>query len=639
MSRPLERAIDPLAAAGPSAGPAGEPALLRFIACGSVDDGKSTLIGRLLLETGHVPDDQIAATEAASRRHGTRGGDIDLALLVDGLVAEREQGITIDVAYRFFSTPRRRFIVADTPGHEQYTRNMATGASTADLAVILVDARHGLTRQTRRHSQIVAMMGTPHAVVAVNKMDLVGNSRDVFRRIEAEYLAFAARMQPFQSIAVVPVSAVSGANVCAPSADFAWYNGPSLLEKLETVEIGRDGPRPFRMPVQIVQRPHHDHRGFAGMVASGTARAGDPVRIVPSGRTARIAAVTLGGAALDAAEAGRSVALTLDREIDVSRGDVICAADDPCEAADQFEAEMLWMDETALLPGRSYLLKCAASSVPASVTRVKHKRDPDTFARLAASGLGMNEIGVCTLATARPLPFAPYRDDRTLGAFILIDRHTHATVALGMIRFALRRASNVHRHATKIDRCARERLNGHCPAVLWFTGLSGSGKSTIADFVEQKLAARAVHTMLLDGDNVRHGLNRDLGFTDADRVENVRRIAQVSRLFFDAGLVTLVSFISPFRSERQLARDVIESAAKGRFIEIHVDTPLAVAEERDTKGLYAKARAGEIANFTGIGSPYEPPEHPEVRIATVDMSAEEAAEAIVAEIVRRGIVA
>ena len=613
--------------------------LLRFITCGSVDDGKSTLIGRLLYEARQIFDDQLAALETASRRHGTQGEEIDLALLVDGLAAEREQGITIDVAYRFFATDRRRFIVADTPGHEQYTRNMATGASTADLAVILVDARNGPTTQTRRHAQIVAMMGVPHIVLAINKMDLVGNGQDVFRRIEADCLRFLARLRPFRSVAIMPVTALTGANVVAASDDFPWYDGPCLLDRLERVETEGAGTRPFRMPVQLVQRPSLDFRGFGGLVSSGSAAPGDALRIVPSGHVAALSGVRVGEEERRAAQAGQSVTLTLDREIDVSRGDVICAADAPCEAADQFEAELLWMDESALLPGRRYLLKCAASTVPASVTRIKHKREIDTLAELAASELAMNEIGVCAISTTQPIPFAPYGEDRALGSFILIDRQTNATAALGMIRFALRRAANVHRQATKIDRAARSVLNGHEAAVLWFTGLSGAGKSTIADLVEQRLHERGVHTMLLDGDNVRHGLNRDLGFTDADRVENVRRVAEVSRLFFDAGAVSLVSFISPFRSERRLARATIDAAGEaGRFIEIHVDTPLEVAEERDVKGLYAKARAGKLANFTGIGSPYEPPEEPEIRIDTTRMTPQEAADLVVRALIERRLV-
>ena len=615
--------------------------LLRFITCGSVDDGKSTLIGRLLFESKQIFDDQLAAVEAASRTHGTQGAAVDLALLVDGLASEREQGITIDVAYRFFASPKRKFIVADTPGHEQYTRNMATGASTADLAVILVDARHGLQTQTRRHSQIVSLMGTRHVVLAVNKMDLVGYDEAVFTRIADEYRAFADQLGPFDTVTAIPVSALTGANVTERSEEMAWYAGPSLVEHLETVPAGAArGGGPFRMPVQYVNRPSLDFRGYCGLVAGGAARPGDTVRAVPSAHTARIERIVLGDDDLDAAAAGRSVTLTLDREIDISRGDVLCAADAPAQVADQFEVTILWMDEAAMLPGRRYLLKSAAQTVPASITRIKHRRDVNTFAELAADELELNEIGRCTLATEKPLVFDAYEDNRTTGAFILIDRLSNATVGLGMIHFALRRASNIHMQALRTGRTERAELKRHQPAVLWFTGLSGAGKSTVADLVEARLVERGVHTMLLDGDNVRHGLNRDLGFTDADRVENIRRIAEVSRLMFDAGLVTLVSFISPFRSERRLARNAIEQTqgGEGRFLEVFVDVSLAVAEKRDVKGLYAKARAGEIKNFTGIDSPYEPPESPEMRLDTSALGPSDAADAVIAQLVERGIV-
>ena len=615
--------------------------LLRFITCGSVDDGKSTLIGRLLFESKQIFDDQLAAVEAASRAHGTQGAAVDLALLVDGLASEREQGITIDVAYRFFATTKRKFIVADTPGHEQYTRNMATGASTADLAVILVDARHGIQTQTRRHSQIVSMMGTRHVVLAVNKMDLVGYDEAVFARIEAEYRAFAEQLGPFDTVTAIPLSALTGANVTERSPDMAWHDGPSLIEHLETVPTGSADPAgPFRMPVQYVSRPSLDFRGFSGLVAGGRVAPGDTVRAVPSAQTATVKRVVLGKDDLDEAATGRSVTLTLDREIDISRGDVLCAADAPAEVADQFDVTILWMDEAALLPGRRYLLKSAAQTVPASVTRIKHRLDVNTFAELAAEELAMNEIGECNISTEKPVVFDPYAQNRTTGAFILIDRLTNATVGLGMIRFALRRASNIHMQALRIGRTERAELKRHEPAVLWFTGLSGAGKSTVADLVEARLVERGVHTMLLDGDNVRHGLNRDLGFTDADRVENIRRIAEVSRLMFDAGLVTLVSFISPFRDERRLARNAIEQTegGEGRFLEVFIDVPLTVAEERDVKGLYAKARAGEIKNFTGIDSPYEPPENPEMRLDTSAMPPSDAADAVIRQLVERGIV-
>ena len=615
--------------------------LLRFITCGSVDDGKSTLIGRLLFESKQIFDDQLAAVEAASKAHGTQGADVDLALLVDGLASEREQGITIDVAYRFFATTKRKFIVADTPGHEQYTRNMATGASTADLAVLLVDARHGIQTQTRRHSQIVSLMGTRHVVVAVNKMDLMDYDEAVFTRIRDEYLAFADHLGPFETIQAIPLSALAGENVTERSDLMPWYDGPALIEHLETVPVGtRRLNQPFRLPVQYVNRPSLNFRGYCGQVASGTVKPGDEVRVVPGAQTARVSRIVLGDDDLPEAGAGRSVTLTLDREIDVSRGQTLCAADDPAEAADQFETTVLWMDEEALLPGRRYLLKCGAQAVPASVTRIKHKRDVNTFAELAADHLDLNEIGVCNISTERPIGFDPYADNRTTGAFILIDRMSNATVGLGLIHFALRRSTNIHMQALRVDRTARAELKRHEPAVLWFTGLSGAGKSTVADLVEARLAERGVHTMLLDGDNVRHGLNRDLGFTDVDRVENIRRIAEVSRLMFDAGLVTLVSFISPFRSERRLARNAIEQGAEapGRFMEVFVDVPLAVAEERDVKGLYAKARAGEIKNFTGIDSPYEPPENAEIRLDTSAMSPSEAADRVIEALVERGIV-
>ena len=611
--------------------------LLRFITCGSVDNGKSTLIGRLLLETKQILDDQLSAVERASRRYGTQGQQADLALLVDGLAAEREQGITIDVAYRSFATDKRRFIVADTPGHEQYTRNMATGASTADLAVILVDARHGLTEQTFRHSHIVALMGTPHVVLAVNKMDIVEDPQAVFADIRDQYDAFGETL--FKSVTAIPVSALTGANVTKRDAEFDWYDGPTLLEVLETVEIASGPSNGFAMPVQLVQRPNSQFRGFGGLVASGTVGTGDEVRIVPSGRSAKITSVFVGGEGSETAAVGQSVTLCLDQEIDISRGDAICSPDHACSAADQFEATLLWMDEQPLLPGRDYFIKCAASTVPATVTRIKHKTDVTTQAELAAEQLTLNEMGRCNISLSRKIPFAPYSDTPQLGAFILIDRQTNATAALGMIEFALNRASNIRRQNTRVDRAARSEMKGHQPAVLWFTGLSGSGKSTIADLVEQKLAAQGVHTMLLDGDNVRHGLNRDLGFKDADRVENVRRMAEITGLFFEAGMITLVSVISPFTSERRMARNVIERTGEdGCFIEVFVDTPLKVAEQRDVKGLYAKARTGEIKNFTGIDSPYERPDSPEIHIDTTELSAEESADRILSLLRGRGII-
>lgn len=614
--------------------------LLRFITCGSVDDGKSTLIGRLLFESKQIFDDQLAAVQSASQTHGTQGADIDLALLVDGLASEREQGITIDVAYRFFATTKRKFIVADTPGHEQYTRNMATGASTADLAVILVDARHGIMTQTRRHSQIVSLMGTRHVVLAINKMDLVDWSEERFRKLETDYREFEANLAPFETVTAIPLSALTGDNVTGASDKMLWYDGKALIEHLETIKLSSHKAGPFRMPVQFVNRPSLDFRGYCGRVAGGEVRPGDNVRVVPSGQTAAVSRIVLGDTDLDAAGEGRSVTLTLDREIDISRGDTICAKENPAAVADQFEVAVLWMDETEMLPGRRYQLKCGTQTVAASITRIKHKIDVNTFAELAAEKLKMNEIGECNLSTEKPIVFDPYLNNRTTGAFVLIDRMTNATAGLGMIRFALRRSSNIHMQSMKIGQSERSELKMHKPAVLWFTGLSGAGKSTIADLVEQKLVERGIHTMLLDGDNVRHGLNRDLGFTDVDRVENVRRIAEVSALMFQAGIISLVSFISPFRSERRLARLAIESMEGGanRFLEIHVATPLEEAERRDVKGLYAKARDGQIKNFTGIDSPYEEPKDSEMTLDTTSLSAEDAADRIVADLVERGIV-
>jgi len=601
--------------------------LLRFITCGSVDDGKSTLIGRLLYESRQVLDDQLAALEADSKKWGTQGEAIDFALLVDGLSAEREQGITIDVAYRFFSTPRRKFIVADTPGHEQYTRNMVTGASTAELAVILIDARRGVLTQTRRHSYLVRLLGIRHVVVAVNKMDLVDWSQDVFDRIVGEYRAFAAQigLADFQAI---PMSALRGDNVAEPAAGAPWHQGPTLLSWLEEVPVGDDAAaRPFRMPVQWVNRPNLDFRGFSGLVSAGVVRPGDAVRVAPSGRESRVRQVIVGMSEVAEAQAGQSVTLTLEDEIDISRGDVLARADAPVSVADQFEATLVWMDETPMLPGRPYLLKLGTRTVSASITEPKYRVNVNTLEHLAAKRLELNEIGVCNISTDAGVAFEPYAEGRDLGGFILIDRITNRTVGAGMIHFALRRSQNVHWQALDVDRAARAALKGHRGRVIWFTGLSGSGKSTIANMVEKKLHAMGRHTYLLDGDNIRHGLNRDLGFTDEDRVENIRRVAEVARLMADAGLIVLVSFISPFRAERALARGLMPD---GDFVEVFVDTPLAVAEQRDVKGLYAKARAGELKNFTGIDSPYEPPESPEIRIDTTRVEAAQAAETITA---------
>ncbi|MCW4454685.1 sulfate adenylyltransferase subunit CysN [Flavobacterium sp. MXW15] len=585
--------------------------LLRFITCGSVDDGKSTLIGRLLYDSKRLFDDQLAALESDSRRHGTQGERIDYALLLDGLAAEREQGITIDVAYRYFDTDRRKFIVADCPGHEQYTRNMATGASTADVAVVLVDARKGLLRQTRRHSYIVSLLGIGQVVLAVNKMDLVGYDRAVFEGIADDYRQLAAQLG-IAHVQCIPLSALEGDNLSSPSANTPWYDGPALLEHLETVQVaGHDAATGLRLPVQWVNRPHQDFRGFAGTIAAGQVRPGDAVVVLPGSRRSSVARVLGPDGDLALAGPGQAVTLTLADEIDVSRGDVIAAAGDPPEVADQFAAHVLWMDEAALLPGRPYRLQIGARSVVASVSEIKHRVDVNTQEQLAAKRLELNEVGYCNLSLDEPIPFAPYAQNRSLGGFILVDRQSNATVAAGTLDFALRRAGNVHWQQLDVDRAARARIKGQQPRVLWFTGLSGAGKSTIANLVEKRLHALGYHTFLLDGDNVRHGLNRDLGFTDEDRVENIRRVAEVARLMTDAGLIVLVSFISPFRAERQMAR---ERFAQGEFVEVFVDVPLAVAEARDVKGLYRKARAGQIPNFTGIDSPYEAPESPELHL-------------------------
>jgi bifunctional enzyme CysN/CysC len=601
--------------------------MLRFITCGSVDDGKSTLIGRLLYDSRMIFDDQLAALESDSRRVGTQGQEIDFALLVDGLAAEREQGITIDVAYRFFATETRKFIVADCPGHEQYTRNMVTGASTADLAVILVDARKGVLVQTRRHSYLCNLIGIRHFVLAVNKMDLVDYDQTRFDAIVADYAAFA-REVGIESFTAVPISGFRGDTITERSANMPWYSGPTLMAHLESVDVGsaREAARTFRMPVQWVNRPDLDFRGFAGLVASGTVRPGDAVRILPSGRTSNIARIVTLAGDLDEASAGQSVTLCLDDEVDCSRGDVIAAADDPPQSSDQFEATLVWLDDEAMHVGRAYWLKIGTQLVSATVRQPKYAINVNTLDRLAVKTLDLNAIGVVEIATDRPIVFEPYAESRTLGGFILIDRMTNATVAAGMLHFALRRAQNVHRQATDISRADHAALKNQVPRVLWFTGLSGAGKSTIANAVEKRLHLMNRHTFLLDGDNIRHGLNRDLGFTEADRIENIRRVGEVSRLMVDAGLIVLTAFISPFRAERELVRAMFPD---GEFIEIHVDTPLAVAEARDVKGLYKKARRGEIKNFTGIDSPYEPPENPEIRVNTSEMTVDEAADFII----------
>jgi bifunctional enzyme CysN/CysC len=611
--------------------------LLRFITCGSVDDGKSSLIGRLLHETKMIFEDQLAALADDSKKMGTRGGDVDFALLVDGLAAEREQGITIDVAYRFFSTDRRKFIVADTPGHEQYTRNMVTGASTADLAVILIDARKGVLTQTRRHSYLVSLLGIRHLVLAVNKMDLVDYSEAAFAQIERDYREFARRIQ-VDDITCIPVSAVVGDNIVAPSERTPWYSGPSLLEHLETVQLDDDSGEPaaaFRMPVQWVNRPNPEFRGFAGMIASGTVRSGDALRVLPSGRRGTVARVLVGDSDVAEAAAAQSVTLTLTEEIDVSRGDVLCAAEAPLMVANQFEATIIWMHDEPLLQGRAYLLKIGTKTVTATIAPIKYRINVNTLEHLAAKKLDLNDIGVCGLELSGAVPFEPYKVSRILGGFILIDRLTNNTVGAGLLHFALRRSQNVHWQALDVNKRARALLSHQKPCVLWFTGLSGAGKSTIANLVEKRLHADGRQTYLLDGDNVRHGLNKDLGFTNEDRVENIRRVAEVAKLMVDAGLIVLVSFISPFRSERRMARALVES---GEFFEVHVDTSLAAAEARDVKGLYKKARRGELKNFTGIDSPYEPPESPEIHLDTALLAPEDAASRVIDRLRAEGII-
>ncbi|NUS59858.1 MAG: sulfate adenylyltransferase subunit CysN [Lysobacter sp.] len=612
--------------------------LLRFITCGSVDDGKSTLIGRLLYDSKRLFDDQLAALAADSRRHGTQGENIDYALLLDGLAAEREQGITIDVAYRFFDTEQRKYIVADCPGHEQYTRNMATGASTAELAVVLVDARKGLLVQTRRHTYIAALLGIRHVVLAVNKMDLVGYEQHVFESIADEYTELAHALG-IPHVQCIPMSALKGENLVHRGEATPWYDGPSLLEHLDTVQIERPGSEGgFRLPVQWVQRPDRrdagrDFRGYAGTLAAGRAAPGDAVVVLPSGRRSRIARVLGPDGEVDAAVAGQAAMLVLEDEIDVSRGDVIATAEDAPEVADQFAAHVLWMGEGQLLPGRSYWLKLGTRTVGATVSALKHKVDIDTQAPLAATHLSLNEVGYCNIALDQAIAFEPYVRNRALGGFILIDRIDNATVAAGTLDFALRRAGNLHWQHIDVDKSTRARSLGQSPRCVWFTGLSGSGKSTIANLVDKRLHALGKHAFVLDGDNVRHGLNRDLGFTDEDRVENLRRVAEVAKLMTDAGLIVLVSFISPFRTERRAARALF---GEGEFIEVFVDTPLAVAEERDVKGLYAKARRGELPHFTGIDSPYEAPESPEMRLEASVESPEALAERVVRRLLGEG---
>ncbi len=618
-----------------AAGAAERKELLRFLTCGSVDDGKSTLIGRLLYDTQLVLDDQLAALERDSRKHGTTGEDLDLALLVDGLQAEREQGITIDVAYRFFATPRRSFIVADTPGHEQYTRNMATGASNSQAAVILIDARKGVLTQTRRHSYICALLGIKHVVLAVNKIDLVDFSGERFHRIVADYLGFAEPLK-LRSITSIPLSARFGDNVIRRSERTGWYEGPTLIEHLEALDVSEElAGKPLRFPVQWVNRPDLDFRGFAGTVASGVVRPGDRVVVAESGRESRVERIVTADGDLSEARAGDAVTLTLTDEVDVARGDVLAHADARPEVVDQFAADVLWMSEEPMLPGRSYLMRIGTRYVPARITSLKHKTDVNTLEHIAAKTLGLNEIGSCNLSTATPVAFDPYAENRATGAFVLIDRFTNATAGAGMISFGLRRATNIHRQALLVDKSARVRLNGHRPAILWFTGLSGSGKSTIANIVERELHALGAHTYMLDGDNVRHGLNRDLGFTDADRVENIRRVGEVAKLFVDAGAIVLCSFISPFRAERRMVRELV---AAQEFIEVFVDTSLEECKRRDPKGLYARALEGKIKNFTGIDSPYEPPEEPEIVLGRSPLAPEEEARRVLEALKARQII-
>jgi bifunctional enzyme CysN/CysC len=600
--------------------------LLRFITCGSVDDGKSTLIGRFLYESKLVFEDHLAALEADSKKVGTQGGELDFALLVDGLAAEREQGITIDVAYRFFSTETRKFVVADTPGHEQYTRNMVTGASTAEVAVILVDARKGVLTQTRRHSYLVSLLGIRHVVLAVNKLDLVDYSQDVFDSIDADYRAFAAELG-VQNIVSIPLSALRGDNVTEASPNTPWYSGPTLMEYLEAIEVDDiTDTQPFRFVAQWVNRPNLDFRGYSGVIVGGTVHTGDRIRVVPSGVESTISRIVTYDGDLEEAVAGESVTLCLADEVDVSRGDVIAAATEPPLVSDQFETHVVWMSEDEMLPGRRYLVKIGGTTLGATIDQPKFLVNVNTLEHMAATTLELNQIGICNLTLEKAVPFDPYTDNRDMGGFIIIDRMTNNTVGVGLIHFALRRADNVHWQAIEVDATAHATLKGQRPAVVWFTGLSGAGKSTIANIVERKLHANGRHTYLLDGDNLRHGLNKDLGFTTTDRIENVRRTAEVASLMAEAGLIVLVSLISPYRAERRMARDL---AGANNFLEIYVDTPLDVAESRDRKGLYAKARRGEIPNFTGIGAPYEEPESPDLHISTAEYSPEQAADAVI----------
>lgn len=612
--------------------------MLRLITCGSVDDGKSTLIGRLLYESQTLTEDQLRSVESDSVKHGTQGDAPDFALLVDGLAAEREQGITIDVAYRYFNTDQRKFIIADTPGHEQYTRNMITGASTAEAAIILVDARKGIQTQTRRHSYLVSLMGIRNVVIAINKMDLTGYSEKIFNEIVEDFNEFAESDQiEIENATAIPLSALNGDNITERGTNMTWYHGSTLLSLLETMKVDQEVAlsKPFRLPVQWVNRPNLDFRGFAGTVASGSIKAGDPIRVQPSGKTSSIDRIVTHDGDLDIAIAGQAITLTLKDEIDISRGDVISTTETPASTANQFESTIVWMHEEPLLPGRQYLLKCGTSTSTATITDIKHEINVDTLEHIASKKLEINNIGNCNINLDRQIAFDNYDDNRATGSFILIDKVTNESVGAGTLNFALRRSQNIHMQAVDVDKNLRSGLKAQKSCVLWFTGLSGSGKSTIANIVERKLAREGRHTYLLDGDNVRHGLNKDLGFTDEDRVENIRRIGEVARLMVDSGLIVLTAFISPFRAERQMARSLLE---EDEFLEVFVETPLAIAEQRDPKGLYKKARSGDLKNFTGIDSPYEQPENPEMLVDTSSMTAEQCAEQIIRSLRERGII-
>ena len=604
-----------------------EKSLLRFITCGSVDDGKSTLIGRMLYESQMLFDDQLSALKHDSKKIGTQGNEIDFALLVDGLAAEREQGITIDVAYRFFSTDKRKYIVADTPGHEEYTRNMATGASTADVAIILIDAEQGVLTQTRRHSFIVSMVGVKKVLLAVNKLDLVNYSQEVYNQIVSDYSDFAENALDLESITAVPISALLGDNVVEKSEKTPWYKGETIMQYLENIEVKNQRKQtPFRMPVQWVNRPNSSFRGFTGLIASGETKVGDKIRLHPGGNESTIESIITWGGELPKASAGQSVTITLNDEIDVSRGDIIATSTDPCGEADQFQSRILWMSDDAMIPGRQYILKSNTQSATLTLGRLKHRIDVNTLDHLPAKTLELNEIGVCNISLDKRIAFDSYENNQTMGGFIVIDRLSNNTVGMGLIDFALRRSENIHWQKMDVSKESRAEQKSQIPKLIWFTGLSGSGKSSIANILEKKLQSLGKHTITLDGDNIRHGLNRDLGFTAADRVENIRRVGEVAKLMVNSGLICITSFISPFESERKMARSLV---LENEFIEVFVDTPLSVCEERDVKGLYAKARSGQIPNFTGISSPYEPPKNPEIRIDTTKVSAEEAANQII----------